>query len=171
MSEPLPNSVQEVLDAYLKAQHVETNGLRFSASAGELHCEYQRVEFSLPRPIALSDLHKALSTRLTNHAQPQMVALWDGWSFHASAKELTHSEHDPVELTDKEVALLNLFITQPNESIANHDLLARVWGYSEAIDTNTLETHIYRLRQKLEQIQPDKAKGILTEADGYRWQF
>ena len=55
-----------------------------------------------------------------------------------------------IRLTDKETRILRLLCRTPGEGVARQVLLSEVWGYSKAISTHTLETHIYRLRQKME---------------------
>ena len=56
-----------------------------------------------------------------------------------------------IRLTDKETKLLRHLCRTPGEGVARQELLSEVWGYNNAISTHTLETHIYRLRQKIEQ--------------------
>lgn len=77
---------------------------------------------------------------------------------------------DDVVLTEKETAILVCLSETPGSVIARRDLLARVWGYVEGVETHTLETHIYRLRQKLET-DPAKPEILLTEESGYRLSF
>jgi DNA-binding CsgD family transcriptional regulator len=71
-----------------------------------------------------------------------------------------------VRLTDKEVQLLRL-LSQSAAPVGRAALLEQVWGYREDLDTHTLETHIYRLRQKLER-DPADPKILLTIDGGYK---
>ena len=73
--------------------------------------------------------------------------------------------HDAVRLTEKEVDLLVFLHSQDNKSSSRSALLAGVWGYVESVETHTLETHIYRLRQKIED-DPSAPKILITQADG-----
>jgi len=52
-------------------------------------------------------------------------------------------------------------------SVGRQILLNEVWGYNSAVTTHTLETHIYRLRQKIEP-DPSSARILVTEAGGYK---
>lgn len=87
------------------------------------------------------------------------------WLFDPAARWLERGE-ERVRLTDKETAILEHLLMAPG-IVGREELLAAVWGYSSEISTHTLETHIYRLRQKIEA-DPTQAALLLTEAGGYR---
>ena len=72
-----------------------------------------------------------------------------------------------VKLTDKEVAILRFMHRAGGQIVSREMLLAEVWGYNPEVTTHTLETHIYRLRQKIEA-DPVRAERLLTEPRGYR---
>jgi len=79
--------------------------------------------------------------------------------------------HDPaqdrrIRLTEKEAAIL-LFLHQTGGAVERTTLLHEVWGYNDQVSTHTLETHIYKLRQKIEA-NPSDARLLLTEGGGYR---
>jgi DNA-binding response OmpR family regulator len=72
-----------------------------------------------------------------------------------------------VRLTEKETAILK-FLYRAGERVVNRDtLLHEVWGYNSGVTTHTLETHIYRLRQKIER-EPAHAELLVTEGGGYK---
>lgn len=72
-----------------------------------------------------------------------------------------------TRLTEKETSILEVLYRAQGHLVRRSDLLDRVWGYSAAVTTHTLETHIYRLRQKLEDV-PSNSKTLITELGGYR---
>tara|TARA_B100000676_G_scaffold290665_1_gene324379 strand:+ start:519 stop:1196 length:678 start_codon:yes stop_codon:yes gene_type:complete len=72
-----------------------------------------------------------------------------------------------VKLTEKETSILK-FLYYTGDQIVNRDtLLVEVWGYNSGVTTHTLETHVYRLRQKIE-LNPSEAEILVTETGGYR---
>lgn len=87
--------------------------------------------------------------------------------FKPGDKILTDDETgEKIRLTEKETAILKFLKRAEGATISREKLLNEVWGYNANVTTHTLETHIYRLRQKIES-DPSKAKIILTESGGY----
>ena len=72
-----------------------------------------------------------------------------------------------IRLTDKETAILKFLYRAAGKPVARQVLLNEVWGYNAAVTTHTLETHVYRLRQKIEP-DPAVSRLLLTEGGGYR---
>ena len=75
--------------------------------------------------------------------------------------------HETVKLTEKEVAIIKYLYKAKDKIVSKNELLQEVWGYSPDVSTHTIETHIYRLRQKVEHENPD-AQLIMTEDGGYK---
>lgn len=73
-----------------------------------------------------------------------------------------------VKLTEKEVAILKYLYKCRDRVVSKNELLQEVWGYSPEVSTHTIETHIYRLRQKVEHEEDLSAQLILTEDGGYK---
>lgn len=88
------------------------------------------------------------------------------WRFDPVGRMLEDAGGRKVRLTDKEAAILE-YLLQAGGVVGREALLAQVWGYSAAVTTHTLETHIYRLRRKIEA-DPVHATLLVTEAGGYR---
>jgi len=87
--------------------------------------------------------------------------------FKPGDKILTDEETgEKIRLTEKETAILKFLKRAEGAAISREKLLNEVWGYNANVTTHTLETHVYRLRQKIESDQT-KAKIILTESGGY----
>ncbi len=90
------------------------------------------------------------------------------YSFRPAAKLLVEAARNrKVRLTDKESAILKFLYRAGGRAVARQTLLNEVWGYNSAVTTHTLETHIYRLRQKIEP-EASRPTLLLTEAGGYR---
>ena len=88
------------------------------------------------------------------------------WRFDVAARSLEGADGRKVRLTDKETAILG-HLRRAGGVVGREQLLAEVWGYSAAVTTHTLETHIYRLRRKIEA-DPANATLLITEPGGYR---
>jgi DNA-binding response OmpR family regulator len=74
-----------------------------------------------------------------------------------------------VRLTEKETNILKYLYRAGSKPVSREELLTEVWGYNAGVTTHTLETHVYRLRQKIEP-DPAMAKILITEMGGYRLQ-
>src|SRR6478609_4992713 len=121
---------------------------------------------SLARPFRFSTLLQRLHALNTHHASTTDMAVRIGpYTFHPSAK-LLQAEGRKVRLTEKETNILK-FLHASAGTVPRDILLHEVWGYSPQVATHTLETHIHRLRKKIEQ-DPTKAQILLTEGGGYR---
>ena len=89
------------------------------------------------------------------------------YTFQPSAKYLINKKGSKLRLTEKETAILR-FLYRAEQSVVTRDVLLReVWGYNSNVTTHTLETHIYRLRQKIER-DPAHSELLITEAGGYK---
>ncbi|HUN11757.1 MAG: response regulator transcription factor [Proteobacteria bacterium] len=89
------------------------------------------------------------------------------YSFRPGAKLLVTEKGSKVRLTEKETAILRFLYRAGQRVIGRDVLLQEVWGYNANVTTHTLETHIYRLRQKIE-VDPGRARILLTESGGYK---
>jgi hypothetical protein len=96
------------------------------------------------------------------------ITLGTGWSLDVAARSLTHASAPALSLTEKETALLATLAAAHPALLTREVLLESVWGMRAEIDTHTLETHIYRLRQKLESAPAPAPCDIATEGGSYR---
>jgi DNA-binding response OmpR family regulator len=89
------------------------------------------------------------------------------YTFKPASKTLVRDDNKKVRLTEKETAIIK-FLYRSGEQIVGRDVLLHdVWGYNAGVTTHTLETHIYRLRQKIER-DPSQAEILVTEGGGYK---
>jgi DNA-binding response OmpR family regulator len=90
------------------------------------------------------------------------------YTFQPGAKLMTDATgRKKVRLTEKETAILRYLYHAGDRPTGRATLLGEVWGYNAAVTTHTLETHVYRLRQKIER-DPANAEILVTEPGGYR---
>ena len=121
------------------------------------------------KPFKLAVLLARLRAQLRQHEQSEDAVFTIGpYTFRPSAKMLTHGEDKKkVRLTEKETAILKFLYRSGNSVVGRDTLLGEVWGYNAGVTTHTLETHVYRLRQKIET-DPSNAEILVTEPGGYR---
>jgi DNA-binding response OmpR family regulator len=89
------------------------------------------------------------------------------YSFHPGSKLLVTEKGSKLKLTEKETAILRYLYRAGRKSVPREVLLQEVWGYNSAVTTHTLETHVYRLRQKIEP-DPANSRLLMTDPGGYR---
>ena len=120
------------------------------------------------KPFKFSVLLARIRAALRQHDQSEDVVFTIGqYSFQPAAKLLEAADGQKVRLTDKETSILKYLYRQGPKTITRDVLLKEVWGYNNRVTTHTLETHIYRLRQKIER-DPSNARLLVTEEGGYR---
>ena len=121
------------------------------------------------KPVRIGLLLARIRAQLRAHAESERAEYVIGpYLFRPAAKLLVHQEtKKKVRLTDKEVGILRHLQRAAGKSVARETLLAEVWGYNAGVTTHTLETHIYRLRQKIESA-PGKSAILVTDEGGYR---
>ena len=87
--------------------------------------------------------------------------------FFPEKKVIKFNDQPDIELTEKEVGILKCLLSHGEEPVDRKKLLKQVWNYNPGVTTHTLETHIYRLRQKLE-ISPSAPRIIVSEGGGFK---
>ena len=121
------------------------------------------------KPFRLGVLLARMRAQLRQHEQSEDAVFTIGpYTFRPSAKLLTHGESKKkVRLTEKETSILKYLYRSGDIVVGRDKLLGEVWGYNAGVTTHTLETHVYRLRQKIEN-DPSAAEILVTEPGGYR---
>ncbi len=123
----------------------------------------------LAKPFRVNELLARLRAQLRSFENSDDAVFTIGpYVFRPAAKQLLEPvKNKRIRLTDKEAAILKFLYRAEGKPVARQVLLNEVWGYNAAVTTHTLETHVYRLRQKIEP-DPAVAKLLLTEGGGYR---
>jgi DNA-binding response OmpR family regulator len=121
------------------------------------------------KPFRLAELLARLRAQLRTFENSEDAVFSIGpYVFRPSAKLLNEpARNRRIRLTEKEAAILKFLYRAGTQPVPRNVLLNEVWGYNAAVTTHTLETHIYRLRQKIEP-DPANARLLVTEGGGYR---
>jgi len=120
------------------------------------------------KPFKFPVLLARIRAQLRTHEQSEDAVFQLGpYTFKPAQKLLVTEADKKVRLTEKETNILKYLYRAPEGVVPRDVLLHEVWGYNAGVTTHTLETHIYRLRQKIE-LDPSNARLLVTESGGYR---
>jgi len=120
------------------------------------------------KPFKFAVLLARIRAQLRQHEQSEDAVFTIGpYAFKPASKLLIDEKGSKIRLTEKETSILK-YLYRAGEKVVTRDvLLHEVWGYNAGVTTHTLETHIYRLRQKIEK-DPSNAELLVTETGGYK---
>jgi DNA-binding response OmpR family regulator len=120
------------------------------------------------KPFRFPVLLARIRAHLRQHEQSEDATFSIGrFTFKSASKILVEESGGKVRLTEKETSILKYLYRAGERTVTRDVLLSEVWGYSSGVTTHTLETHIYRLRQKIER-DPSSAEILVTESGGYK---
>jgi len=120
------------------------------------------------KPFRFAVLLARIRAQLRQHEQSEDATFLVGpYTFKPSQKLLTDEKGGKIRLTEKEAAIIKYLYRAEKKVVTRDILLEEVWGYNSGVTTHTLETHVYRLRQKIER-DPSNAEILVTESGGYK---
>jgi DNA-binding response OmpR family regulator len=120
------------------------------------------------KPFKFPVLLARIRAQLRQHEQSEDAVFQLGpYTFKPAQKLLLDVKEKKIRLTEKETNILKFLYRAQAGVVARDVLLHEVWGYNAGVTTHTLETHIYRLRQKIES-DPAHARLLVTESGGYK---
>lgn len=120
------------------------------------------------KPFKFAVLLARLRAHLRSHEQSEDAVFKIGpYEFKPAVKMLVDEDDRRIKLTEKESSILKYLYRAGGQPVSREVLLDEVWGYNSGVTTHTLETHVYRLRQKIEMTPGENAL-LLTESGGYR---
>jgi DNA-binding response OmpR family regulator len=120
------------------------------------------------KPFKFAVLLARIRAQLRQHEQSEDATFVVGpYTFKPSQKLLIDGTGSKIRLTEKESAIIKYLYRADRKVVTRDTLLEEVWGYNSGVTTHTLETHVYRLRQKIER-DPSNAVILVTESGGYK---
>lgn len=151
------------------------NADKAKSEAGSIHlCLYERgasspdfvaAQDGFEKPVRIGALLDRIKRHLSVKSEAPVIRI-GAYELDTADGTLRHEGGTPLRLTEKENHILRLLHQQAGRPVERDVLLAEVWGYGADIETHTLETHIYRLRQKIEN-DAAAPKVLLTSVNGY----
>jgi DNA-binding response OmpR family regulator len=122
----------------------------------------------ITKPFKFAVLLARIRAQLRQHEQSEDAVFAIGhYTFKPASKLLIDEKGTKIRLTEKETSILKYLYRSGDKVVSRETLLHEVWGYNAGVTTHTLETHIYRLRQKIEK-DPSNAELLITETGGYK---
>lgn len=121
------------------------------------------------KPFRFGTLLARVRAQLRRQARSRDATFTIGaYTFRPGARMLVDNKDGrKIRLTEKEAGILKYLYRAGGKPVNRDELLMEVWGYNSAVTTHTIETHIYRLRKKIEA-DPSDARLVVTESGGYR---
>jgi DNA-binding response OmpR family regulator len=168
----LPDGAAREFCAKLRRSGLRIPIIILAGAAGEeevLRCLDAGANDAIAKPLRVQDLIGKLRAQIARVAGGEEgVSTIGPYQFRPAAKLLQESRRGrKIRLTEKETAILAFLLGAAGQTVSREILLSEVWGYNSKVTTHTLETHIYRLRQKIEP-NPAEARILLTDPGGYR---
>jgi len=126
------------------------------------------ADIVIKKPLKLSSFLKALKEEtLIPKVRRKECLMFKEYSLYPVKKEIFSSQtQNTTKLTEKEVDIIKYLYQNAPQIASKEELLEKVWEYNTDATTHTVETHIYRLRQKVEK--DGSSQLIITENNGYR---
>lgn len=122
----------------------------------------------ITKPFKFAVLLARIRAQLRQHEHSEDAVFAVGpYTFKPSQKLLIDGTGAKIRLTEKEASIIKFLYRADQKVVTRDTLLEEVWGYNSGVTTHTLETHVYRLRQKIEK-DPSNASIIVTESGGYK---
>lgn len=154
----------------IRVHQIKSPVIQLLSSADEV--ESSNLNILLYKPISLNDFLNQLQSSINvfENSTDGYLSFNDYELYPASKEILNFRNNELIKLTEKEVSIIRYLYKAQNKVVSKNELLQEVWGYNPEVTTHTIETHIYRLRQKVEQ-DDISAQLIITEDGGYRLKF
>lgn len=120
------------------------------------------------KPFRFAVLLARIRAQLRQYEQSEDATFVVGpYTFKPGQKVLLDEKGVKIRLTEKESAIIKYLYRSGAKVVGRDELLEEVWGYNSGVTTHTLETHVYRLRQKIEK-DPSNVSLLVTESGGYK---
>ncbi len=167
VSAALPDGTGTALTRRMRADGVMWPVLILGSEPPDDLADIGGVTEHLLKPFRIAALLARLRALIRTFESSDDAVLTIGpYTFQPASKHLVENDDSIVRLTEKEASILK-YLYRAGNVVAREVLLHEVWGYNPAVTTHTLETHVYRLRQKIEK-DPSNAQILVTDAGGYR---
>ncbi len=159
--------VIEILEPYLtKYNHASSCCFHGDGKKNDgISLRYKNQNRQYSTPIRLGEIIEQIKAFKTSERKHMELPQFGDYTLKPDQFYLENAD-TKISLTEKEVAILMHLYKRKGEVVTRDDLLHKIWNYAQGVETHTLETHIYRLRQKIEN-DPTNPIILKTKNDGY----
>jgi DNA-binding response OmpR family regulator len=169
------NSQPSKLNGHDLTKKLRTGGFKNPIIMFITHSDASNVDNNLSieaneyitKPFKYPTLLKSIELQLRQFGKKEDTQHKIGSYVFKPNSKVLESKNKSIRLTEKENDILKFLYKNLKTIVSREILLHEVWGYNSKVTTHTLETHIYRLRQKIE-FDPANACFLITETGGYR---